>query len=101
MSRTQQGIPGSFIWAVAVMFLGLIGACVALAIGLPESQNPAGLIAQMTLAFSALVGVLANLYKSNKIEQRLTDVGADVSAVRNGEMAAKLDDVLEARGVGR
>lgn len=97
---TNDGRPivsgNALIWAIAAMFIAVVAACVALAIGLPESQNAAGLAAQLLTAFAGLVASLGALFGISKVRERVDRIASDVNAVRNGEMEGKLQAVLEA-----
>lgn len=85
----------ALVWAIAAMFIAVVAGVVALSIGLPESQNPAGLAAQLLGSFAALVAVLGTLFTVRQVKASVEQIGTDVDAMRNGEMEGKLHDVLE------
>lgn len=86
MSNTSGGIGGvsgnTIVWAIAAMFIATVGAVVALAIGLPDSQNLAGLASQLLVAFAALVASLGTLFKVSRVEQKVDASAEDTAVVR-------------------
>lgn len=77
------------MWAVVVLVLGSFATVAFLAFALPEGSNPAlyvGLVFQTLLQVLGIVGLL---FKVGQVSQ-------GVSAIRNGEMEAKLSKVMTA-----
>lgn len=101
MSDTQQTpiqISGTaLVIAIAAMFIATIAAVVALALGLPEAQNPAGLAAQLLGSFAVLVTALGTLFtvtrRIQKLDQAVTDSAADTRRVvqqTNGNLDSRI-----------
>jgi hypothetical protein len=79
----------TLVWAIAAMFIAVVAAVVALSIGLPESQNPAGLVAQLLGSFAALVAVLGTLFSVRRVSAKMDQVVEDTAEIReqtNGQL---------------
>lgn len=70
----------ALVWAIAAMFIAVLAAVVAIALGLPESQNPAGLIAQILMAFAALTGVLGTLFTVRGVKRQVEQLDHALNA---------------------
>lgn len=80
----------ALVWAIAAMFVAVLAAVVAIALGLPESQNPAGLIAQILMAFAALTGVIGTLFTVRGVKRQVEAVEGkvDQAAAASADAAA-------------
>lgn len=82
----------ALIWAIAAMFIAVVGAVCVIAVAVPDSQNPAGLIGLLLGAFATLVvniGVLFQLSQVKRNVDYLANGGTD-SKVR-----AAIADVVD------
>lgn len=88
--RPVAAVSGTvLIISIAGMFVAVVAAVVALAIGLPESQNPAGLAAQLLAAFATLVVALGALFKIGKVQQQVNESAEDTQRIvqqTNGQL---------------
>jgi membrane protein implicated in regulation of membrane protease activity len=81
----QPAVPitgATLVWAIAVMFIAVLGAAVILAVALPESQNPLALVGQLLTAFAALIGVIVTLFKVSRVERKMDDQGEQLEQVQ-------------------
>lgn len=86
----------ALIWAIAAMFIALVAAVVAISIGVPESANPAGLIAQLLGSFATLVVALGAFFKIGRVEQQVSDTAEDTQRIveqTNGQLDARIRDM--------
>lgn len=90
------------VWAITAMFIALVAGSVALAVGLPESANPGGLIAQLLAAFAVLVASLGGMFGVAKARQEVQAVATDVATVveqTNGKHDARLQRMATAAAI--
>lgn len=97
MSNTNNDRPAvsatALVWAVAAMFIAVVAAVVAISIGVPESANPGGLIAQLLGSFATLVVALGALFKIGKVERQVNDTAEDTQRIveqTNGQLDARI-----------
>lgn len=81
----------ALVWAIAAMFVAVLASVVAIALGLPESQNPAGLIAQILMAFAALTGVVGTLFTVRGVKRQVEDVEAKIDQAATDTRAAAVN----------
>lgn len=88
-----------FLGAVAVICF-VIAAIVVVVIAVPEGANKGSLIALLVGMIPSTLTALAVFARVESNSRKVEEVASNVHALRNGEMAGKLDQVLSDRGVG-
>lgn len=84
----------ALILAIAAMFIAVTAAVTIIAVAVPESQNPAGLVGLLLGAFATLVvnvGVLFQLGQVKRNVDYLANGGTD------SKIRAAIADVVDAR----
>lgn len=88
--RPDVGISGTaLVWAIAAMFMALLAAVVAIAIGVPESRNPSGLVAQLLAVFSTLLASIGILFSVQRVGRKVDQVATTAHELANGVGDAK------------
>lgn len=83
----------ALVWAIAAMFIAVVGAVVVLAVALPDARNPAALVGQLLASFALLTTTVVGLFKIGKVERQVNDTAENTQQIvrqTNGQLDARV-----------
>lgn len=90
-SPSTTAVSGNvLVVVVGAVFCFAVACAVAIFVAVPEDANPGSLAAILLASLSATVTTLANLYKTNAVEQKVDQVHEKTEQLTNGLMDSKI-----------